>query len=143
MAQRAPLLPGTNARAPSQYAQAQAHSNAHSRSSTVSSGVLNGGYDTSSTSSPAISNGPTLARAVANGGGHDSEQQDSDDDGDGDADDNNDTGHGDNSNDNEEQQPKSNGTALSRHGFDSSEETLRELESRYFLYYTDVSSLTP
>lgn len=38
-----------------------------------------------------------------------------------------------------EQQPKTNGAGLSRHGFDSSEETLRELESRYFLYYTDVS----
>ena len=29
-----------------------------------------------------------------------------------------------------------------RHGFDSSEEVLRELESRYFLYYTDVSRIS-
>ena len=28
---------------------------------------------------------------------------------------------------------------IMRHGLDSSEEVLRELESRYFLYFTDVS----
>lgn len=38
-----------------------------------------------------------------------------------------------------QKQNKPNGAGLARHGFDSSEETLRELESRYFLYYTDVS----
>lgn len=41
----------------------------------------------------------------------------------------------------EHQQTKANGAGPSRHGFESSEETLRELESRYFLYYTDVRSL--
>ena len=32
---------------------------------------------------------------------------------------------------------------LSRHGFESPEEVLRELESRYFLYYTDVGPPAP
>lgn len=76
-----------------------------------------------------------------NGGGrgaaaaHDSEQ-DSDEDAGANNGDDNDIGNDEDS----KQQPKANGgAALSRHGFDSSEETLRELESRYFLYYTDVS----
>lgn len=127
MAQRAPLLPGTGARAPSHYAQAQAQSqaHAHSRSSTVSSGMMLNGYD----SSPAISNGPAFVSPV--NGHHDSDDQQEQDN-------SNDQDNEDSNGEQGESPPKANGAALSRHGFDSSEETLRELESRYFLYYTDV-----
>jgi hypothetical protein len=38
-----------------------------------------------------------------------------------------------------DQASSDNEQGLSRHGFDSSEEVLLELQSRYFLYFTDVS----
>lgn len=43
----------------------------------------------------------------------------------------------------DEQEPPVTQPQLSRHGFESPEEVLRELESRYFLYYTDVGPPAP
>lgn len=131
MAQRAPLLPGTGARGPS-----SASATAHSRSSTANtsnSSLLNGGQ---SYASGSTSSGPPAAAAVNGHAG--SGRQD------GDNDDNDDDDEGIHENGGDQQiQPKANGAGPSRHGFDSSEETLRELESRYFLYYTDVRLVSP
>lgn len=118
--QRAPLLPGTGARGP-----ASVSAMAHTRSTAATStGSLNGSsaYGSGSGVSSAV-NGHAEAASSRAIEGNPSGEQDANGDGE------------------EPQQPKANGAGPSRHGLDASEETLRELESRYFLYYSDVRLL--